>query len=109
MESLPLLHLSVVAIEKAAFGSPLTKVADFTYCRVYLFVWMFLVKFLFYVSVIKFHIKFKCFQTFYAFVFFYFFKCWFYVHILFKFFYDGEFSIFVKVVTVCAEVMFNLY
>ena len=31
MEWCPPLHLSVVAIEKGAFGSPLTKVANFTY------------------------------------------------------------------------------
>ena len=31
MELRPPLHLSVVAIEKGAFGSPSTKVANFTY------------------------------------------------------------------------------
>ena len=31
MEYLPPLHLGVVAIEKGAFGSPSTKVANFTY------------------------------------------------------------------------------
>ena len=30
MELHPLLHLGVVAIEKGAFGSPLTEVANFT-------------------------------------------------------------------------------
>ena len=28
------LHLGVVAIEKGAFGSPSTKVANFTYCQI---------------------------------------------------------------------------
>ena len=31
MEQCPPLHLSVVAIEKGAFKTPLTKVANFTY------------------------------------------------------------------------------
>ena len=31
MQFRPLLHLGVVAIEKGAFGSPSTKVANFTY------------------------------------------------------------------------------
>ena len=31
MEHRPPLYLDVVAIEKGAFGSPLTKVANFTY------------------------------------------------------------------------------
>ena len=35
MELHPPLHLSVVAIEKGAFWSPLTKVANFTYLLSY--------------------------------------------------------------------------
>ena len=31
MESRPLVHLDVVAVEKGSFGSPSTKVAYFTY------------------------------------------------------------------------------
>ena len=34
MEWHPLLHLGVVAIEKGAFGSPSTKVANFTFISV---------------------------------------------------------------------------
>ena len=34
MESRPSLHLGVVVIKKGAFGSPSTKVADFTYNKV---------------------------------------------------------------------------
>ena len=37
MELRPPLHFDVVAIEKGAFGSPVTKVANFTYLRVQIF------------------------------------------------------------------------
>ena len=36
MELRPPLHLGVVAIEKGTFGSPLTKVANFTYLLFYI-------------------------------------------------------------------------
>ena len=35
MESHPFLHLGVVAIEKGTFGSPTTKVTNFTYFFTY--------------------------------------------------------------------------
>ena len=38
MELRPPQHLGVVAIEKEAFGSPSTKVANFTYLRIYYYV-----------------------------------------------------------------------
>ena len=42
MEEHPPLHVDVVAIEKGAFGSPLAKVANFTYIfTAYLFVYLF--------------------------------------------------------------------
>ena len=38
MEYRPPLHLGVVAIEKGAFGSPSTKVANFTFTYIYIYI-----------------------------------------------------------------------
>ena len=37
--SSPPLHFGVVAIEKVAFGSPSTKVANFTYIYIYIYIY----------------------------------------------------------------------
>ena len=62
---------------------------------------------------VKFHTEFKwhiCFQTFYPFVFFFWFFfsiIGFYVYIFFNSFNDCEFCIFFKVVTICEEVLLD--
>ena len=40
--SAPPLHLGVVAIEKGAFGSPSTMVANFTYLYIYIYIYMYI-------------------------------------------------------------------
>ena len=39
MEQHPPLHLGIVAVEKGAFGSPSTKVANFTFIYIYIYIY----------------------------------------------------------------------
>ena len=51
MEWHPPLHLGVVAIEKGAFGSPTTKVSNFTFIYIYIYIYPILIFIYIYVCV----------------------------------------------------------
>ena len=54
----PSLHLGVVAMEKGAFGSPSTTVANFTYIYVYMYmyIWVYIYKYVYIYMCIYIHI-----------------------------------------------------
>ena len=55
MEWCPPLHLGVVAIEKGAFGSPSSKVANFTYFLLYLFIILIIIIIIFLLMSFSYH------------------------------------------------------